>query len=405
MAPSAPLDAVPLWHRARLDFARAKRYRPWHSGHLGALMHCRDVTRRDSPYGDDVHLAAAAGWLARAQDASPEGGIVGRYRMKQGWTSAYPETTGYIVPTLLALAADGDDSYRRRAERAIAFLLGTQLDSGAFPAGEIAANTVNPSPFNTAQIINGLLAWSAASGDTTTLEAARRAGDWLVSVQDADGAWRKWYYLDTPACYSAHLACWLADLAAVTGDAAQRAAVERGLAWIMARHVPANGWFEATGFTAAEQELRIADLHTIGYTLAGLLGIAAVLERDDVIDAVTTAAGHLGQTLDRLGWLPGVLDHEWCARADSACLTGNVQMALVWLRLAGLRPRADWRRWADTAIELVKAAQLVDSPNPGLRGGIPGCTPMWGWYNDGAVLSWSAKFFIDALLARRRSGA
>src|SRR5689334_17730185 len=59
----------------------------------------KDANER-AGYSDDDHLRAAAEWLVRAQDASPSGGISGRYLVGRGWTSAYPETTGYTIPTL-----------------------------------------------------------------------------------------------------------------------------------------------------------------------------------------------------------------------------------------------------------------------------------------------------------------
>ena len=61
---------------------------------------------------DRDHLLAAADWLKRAQDATNDGGFVGRYNLRTGWSSSYPETTGYIIPTLVRLADTlGDDEY------------------------------------------------------------------------------------------------------------------------------------------------------------------------------------------------------------------------------------------------------------------------------------------------------
>lgn len=393
-------DAVELWHTAKLRPVQLLRYRLWKRGHLDALRRDPGLDRDERIRADAVHLTAAADWLARAQDASPQGGIVGRYLLRQGWTSAYPETTGYIVPTFIALGTQLDAGFIDRARRAIAFLLTTQLPDGAFPAGEISMQPPRPSPFNTAQIMTGLLAWHRHSGDQDCLEAALRAGRWLIAAQDADGAWRQGFYHDVPACYSAHLACFVAELGVFCNDAALKACASANLDWILGHYQPDNGWIECTGFTASEQALRVADLHTIGYTLAGVQQMGTLLARDDALAAVACAARGVGAALDRLGWLPGVLDHAWRAKADSACLTGNVQMALVWMALYRDSGADEWRSWAERAIELTKASQLLNSPNPGLRGGIPGTTPMWGWYNDGAVLSWSAKFFIDALLCK-----
>jgi hypothetical protein len=46
-------------------------------------------------HSDEDHLLAAAAWLERAQDETTDGGVSGRYRLDSGWTSSYPETTGY----------------------------------------------------------------------------------------------------------------------------------------------------------------------------------------------------------------------------------------------------------------------------------------------------------------------
>jgi squalene cyclase len=96
----------------------------------------------------------------------------------------------------------GEARYRERARRAIEFLLSVQLDSGAFPAMEIAENRTKPSIFNSAQIVCGLLAWHKTSGDERVLGAMRRACDWIVGEQDPDGAWRKHLYGDITYTYS-----------------------------------------------------------------------------------------------------------------------------------------------------------------------------------------------------------
>src|SRR6185369_10601135 len=97
-------------------------------------------------FSDDDHLRAAVRWLERAQDATGDGGVSGRYHLHRGWTSSYPETTGYIVPTLLKLAETWRDTAMvDRAARCVRFLLSTQLENGAFPGGEIAENRTKPS--------------------------------------------------------------------------------------------------------------------------------------------------------------------------------------------------------------------------------------------------------------------
>src|SRR5271157_4372677 len=75
-------------------------------------------------YSDDEHFVAAAAWLERAQDAMKDGGVCGRYKLASGWTSSYPETTGYIIPTFLQLhRIMSADRFYGRAQRAVEFLL------------------------------------------------------------------------------------------------------------------------------------------------------------------------------------------------------------------------------------------------------------------------------------------
>ena len=59
---------------------------------------------KQAGFTDREHLLAAVEWLERAQDITGNGGVSGRYLLGHGWSSSYPETTGYIIPTFLALS-------------------------------------------------------------------------------------------------------------------------------------------------------------------------------------------------------------------------------------------------------------------------------------------------------------
>jgi len=51
-------------------------------------------------------LDVVVDWLCVAQDRSrtADGGVARDYSLVRGWSSSYPETTGYIIPTLLEVA-------------------------------------------------------------------------------------------------------------------------------------------------------------------------------------------------------------------------------------------------------------------------------------------------------------
>jgi hypothetical protein len=351
---------------------------------------------------DDASLRGVAAWLARAQDATADGGIAGRYRFAGGWSSSYPETTGYAVPTLLTLAAVlGDDDYRARASRCIDFLLSVQLPSGAFPALEIADNRTEPSPFNSAQIVHGLHRWLQATGDRRVLDPLVSAARWICEVQDADGAWRRHFYRGLACTYSAHAACWLGEVAADLGDRQFRVCAERNLRWVLEQRDPETGWFDSCGFSIEDHRARRAHTHTIAYTLAGVLTMAERFQVAEGLDAVRVAAERLLERLERSKTLAGVLNHRWQPESRYVCLTGNAQLAVLWLRLAGTTGDIRFVNAACRAIDEVKQAQSLSSRNGGIRGGVPGSLPVGGEYIPFALPNWAAKFFTDALCAKR----
>src|SRR5207249_2534503 len=95
---------------------------------------------------------------------------------------------------------------------------------------------------------------------------------------------------------------------------------------------------------------------------------------------------------------------EYLAAADRH-LTWSMRHcdpATGWFDLAGFT-REDHA--ARRALNLVKRGQLMFPDDPNLRGGIPGSDPLWGGYLTYALPNWAAKFFIDAMLERRRSQA
>ena len=137
-------------------------------------------------------IEEAIAWLGCAQDNSitRDGGVARHYSVIDGWAASYPETTGYIVSTLFAHAQETDnDELSRRARRMLDWLVDIQFPEGGFQGGMVNQTPRVPVTFNTGQILIGLAA--GASLDERYREPMRKAADWLVATQDADGCWRK----------------------------------------------------------------------------------------------------------------------------------------------------------------------------------------------------------------------
>ena len=89
---------------------------------------------------DFEHLDTAMLWLRDAQAAVP-GGVSARYDLARGWQPAYPETSGYIIGTLLHHAdVTGRPGGVARARAIGDWLLGIQDPTG-FVAGDSWART------------------------------------------------------------------------------------------------------------------------------------------------------------------------------------------------------------------------------------------------------------------------
>lgn len=352
---------------------------------------------------DAPHRDAALDWLCRAQDAcGPDGGIARGYSLAwspyfraAGWQPAYPETTGYIVPTLLAA---GTRLHRpdltERALRAARWEAAIQLPSGAVQGG-VVGQGASPAVFNTGQVIFGWLAAWRASGDEGCAEAARRAGRWLASVE-GDGRFHRGnsrFAREDATAYNARAAWALAEAGAALGDGGMTDAAARVLRAVAdAQH--ADGWFPDCCLNDPARPL----LHTLAYTVRGLLEGGRVLGEAPLVDAAALAAGRLAERMRPDGWMAGRFAAGWRDAAAWSCVTGEAQMANCWLRLGEMTGDRGWLDPAARALAFVKTTQDRCAADGGVRGGIPGSWPLSGEYGRWEMLSWAAKFFADALM-------
>lgn len=346
------------------------------------------------------HLSVAMDWLCKAQDVLGEGGVSAFYDLRAGtWGPPYPETTGYIIPTFYDYAAfTGNDTYRTRAIRMADWLLKLQLDNGAFPIGPLWPDWERiPIVFDTGQIIHGLVRAFEETRRSDYLNAARRAGDWLVEILDVDGCWRKFTpsgYINT---FNVRTAWALLRLHEVSQEKNYRLAAVRNLQWALTQQ-DLDGWFCNAGFTAEEDPLT----HTIAYTIRGLLESGILLSDQRLIDAARLAADALRDRQFEDGYLKGRYGAKWRSRVSWSCLTGNVQMAINWLRFFEITGDTGYVQAASTANHYVKQTQSRHSRNSGLVGGIAGSFPIYGDYEPYRYLNWAAKFLVESLLLEAR---
>lgn len=355
--------------------------------------------RRARPAPDARHgLQAAAEWLARAQDASGCGGVSANYdAAKRQWAGAYPETTGYIIPTFFRYADfSGNHEYRERAVRMAAWESDIQLPEGGVRAGTMDAAQIVPTIFNTGQVLFGWLAAWQQTQDARFHDSAVRAADWLVAAQDPDGTWRRFaspfaaHALNT---YNTRVAFALAKAGQVLQEPRYLEAAVRNVQWALTQMHP-NGWLENNDLEDNDKPLT----HTIAYAARGILEVGLIADNGSFVDAAARMARAVAQTQRRDGALPGRLDSDWRAASRWTCVTGNAQMAIIWQRFAREAGERSWLPEAESAVRFNLSIQNLTAGDEGVRGGMPGSHPLSGGYMKNRYPNWAAKFFMDALM-------
>jgi DUF1680 family protein len=350
-------------------------------------------------------LARAIRWICAAQDASGDGGVARSYTLvynrffkRRGWTASYPETTGYIIPTVFDYAhLSGREDLLERAIRMADWECDVQMPNGAVQGGTID-RPATPAVFNTGQVIFG---WTRAYRETSKgryLESAKRAGDFLVSAQDSDGAWRRELSGFASAAmpsytYNTRTAWALQKLAETSGDGRYLDAAIRNVEFALREQQP-NGWFSNNCLYDATRPL----LHTIAYSLRGILEVGIAVKNQRYIHAARKAADALIAAQRSDGSLAGRFDSRWTPAVSWTCLTGNAQMGLVWGRLYEVTGEPKYLAGLGRANQFLQRVQWSGTGNPGLDGGISGSFPFHGAYGRFEILNWAVKFFADSLM-------
>lgn len=349
-------------------------------------------------------LGAAAEWLARAQDATGSGGVSAYYDVKQhAWAGAYPETTGYIIPSLFRYAEfSGHNEYHERAIRMAEWESDLQLAEGGVRAGTLDAKQVVPTIFNTGQVLFGWLSAWRQTRAPRFHDSLVRAANWLVAAQDTDGAWRRFaspfaaHALNT---YNTRVAFALAKAGRALNEARYLNAAVQNVEWALTQ-MHTNGWLENNDLEDNSRPLT----HTIAYATRGILEVGLIVANSRFVDAAARIAHAVARTQRRDGALPGRLDSAWRPASRWSCVTGNAQMAIIWLRLAKETGDPLWRPAAEAAIGFNLSVQDLTAADLGVRGGLPGSHPLSGGYMKHRYPNWAAKFFMDALMLQLGQG-
>jgi hypothetical protein len=364
------------------------RDRKLHSAERAAKRRDAEMVLAADP-GIDAVVAASLGWIGRAQDcsASNDGGVARDYHVAAGWATSYPETTGYIVPTMLAAGEEA------RARRMLDWLAAIQLADGGFQGGKIDARPVQSVTFNTGQILIGLAVAARQLGDAKYVEATHGAARFLRDSLDADGCWRSHPSPFTHAgekAYETHVSWGLFEAERAAPGNGYGDAGLRQVRWALTK-MASNGWVDDCCLQHKDRPLT----HTLGYYLRGLVEAHRLSGDSQILSHALLMAHGLVGAIRADGALPGRLRADWSAAVAWSCLTGNVQVAESLFYLAG-QGGDDRLISAGKGLTAFVRRTVALAGDPDIVGGVRGSFPIDSEYGRFAYLNWAAKFLIDA---------
>lgn len=354
-----------------------------------------------APHPIERHLEAAAAWLLRAQLATADDGVAHCFDVRRRrWLASYPETTGYIIPTLYDYAHHFKLPHYAQAARKMALWeTNVQLPDGGVRAGTMDSSPITPTTFNTGQVLFGWARAFRETGDVLLLSSLVRAADWLVAAQDPDGAWRR--HASPMAqggvkSYNTRSAFGLVRVYEVTREQRYLNAACRNVDSVVSRAAD-NAFLPDNCLTLNPHPLT----HTLAYSIRGILEVGAAAAREDWVQHALEMARAIARTQRPDGALPGRLDACWQPAARWSCVTGNAQMAINWFRLAALTGARELEWHAKRANRFNMSVHDIVTQDPNIRGAVKGSHPINGEYMTWRYPNWAAKFFIDALMFER----
>jgi ubiquinone/menaquinone biosynthesis C-methylase UbiE len=297
------------------------------------------ISRSARPIGN------ALDWI-RKQEV-PGGGI----RVHSRHPNAYPEVTGYAIPTLLTYGE------RELARRHVEWLIAIQRASGGFPEPDGGLVCL----FDSGQVLRGLLA--GIDLHPHARDAAHRTADYILSqlVTGGTGGFFPQYNGQIPESVLLYVLPPLVQAAEVLGHRPYRAAVDDCVDCYL-------GHPDARNVNALT--------HFLGYELEALIDLNRASEAAGVLEKLEAL-----QLED--GSVRGAGTSEW------VCSPGLAQLAICWYKLGHSEP-------ADRALDWLESRQETSGGFFGSYG--PGAT-----YFPADELSWAVKFYLDAHLLRMMS--
>lgn len=310
------------------------------------------------------------------------------YRTSFGtWGPAYPETTGYLLPTLIKASQTLDvNQWQDLALSQIQYFEKIQLSHGAFPVNQ---NELAPNVFDTSQILLGMVKASRLSNTDVFKSLIEKSYFWLQSQINEEGQFLKYNLYEgyNPAYYSRIV--W----ALLEAEKYLEIQVsEKTLILFKSVLELFNNDFQVRD-TAFYPEQDCYS-HTLAYAIRGFIESTILLQMDNT--KVRSILESLTEHIFKNNSLAGKYDGAYLGDYKFICATGHCQVALLLMKHASLNSHP---KLEQSIVLLLKA--IINSPRKNLwnTGALPSSIPVFRDYQRLKYTNWTQKFFCDVLVA------
>ncbi len=359
-------------------------------------------TFRDKPYpkSDELSLSLAIEWIKNGAKRCGQKGVPYGYSLRRGWGESYPETTGYIIETLWDYYdISADFEARELAIKLTEWELEIQNENNGFPEGTKMGS--RSEIFNTGMIIFGLVKSYEKTKDKRYIDAAMRAGDFIVNNQEPGGLWIRYsssLVRNPIKSYHTRVSWALLRLYQVTNEARYKNSALRNLERISS-DVFSNFWIPNMDFDSSGKPLT----HSMCYTYRGMFESGVLLGEEKYIKIALTACQALIFSYERYGYLAVNYNPDWSPANRYKGLVGSAQFAALFFRICQIANEKKFFDYGREILEFVKSYQPYGFNDDGINGGLAGSIPANANYFPLTFLNWGAKFLADAIMLKLKS--
>ena len=326
-------------------------------------------------------------WLNKSFSHNKDFGSSAYCNVLGMWSGPYPETTGYLLPTLVKARKILNDTYWiDLAGKQLLYFERIQNNDGSFKR----ENGKKALVFDTSQILLGLCVLSKENIFVTEKPSIEKAYLWILSRINDEGEFTDNNFVkDYNPSYYSRIIWALLEAEKIIGIKTDLKTIKL-YDNIKSLQNP-NGTFDKFAFSPDEPGYT----HTLIYTIRGLWESAKLLQDSQGITKMESTVNVLDDLINRKGKLAGSYNDNWNGDYSFVCSVGNCQLALLKVLMKKRDGSADALKNIDLLLKPVLKSQRMAGLN---KGAIPSSIPIYGKYQRFKYTNWTQKFFLDSIL-------